>query len=53
MMNKFLVIGQTTTQLLYMKGEMRCNFEGRVDICFNQSEDDDFDWLIGVSIHPK
>jgi hypothetical protein len=36
-----------------MKGELRCNFERAGNVCFNQSEDDDFDWLWGVSIDPK
>ncbi|XP_048731650.2 uncharacterized protein LOC125648686 isoform X2 [Ostrea edulis] len=37
---------ETTTQLLYMKGKLRCNFEDSGDRCFNQSKEDDFDWSI-------
>ncbi|XP_061188058.1 uncharacterized protein LOC133196138 [Saccostrea echinata] len=34
------------TKLLYMKGNMQCNFEGNIDTCFVQDKSDDFDWKI-------
>ncbi|XP_062574914.1 MAM domain-containing glycosylphosphatidylinositol anchor protein 2-like, partial [Saccostrea cucullata] len=37
---------ESSTKLLHMKGEMKCNFEGGVDTCFNQDTSDDFDWTI-------
>ncbi|XP_055998178.1 uncharacterized protein LOC125647869 isoform X2 [Ostrea edulis] len=44
-----MVVGRcakTSTALLNMKGGLNCNFEGNVDICFDQDKSDDFDWTI-------
>ncbi|XP_062580468.1 uncharacterized protein LOC134242415 [Saccostrea cucullata] len=36
----------TFSSLLFMKGEVKCNFEGNKDICFDQDNGDNFDWII-------
>ncbi|XP_055998172.1 uncharacterized protein LOC125646625 isoform X2 [Ostrea edulis] len=36
----------TSTQNLYMKGEVKCDFEGNQDLCFEQDKGDNFDWKI-------
>ncbi|XP_062580467.1 MAM and LDL-receptor class A domain-containing protein 1-like isoform X2 [Saccostrea cucullata] len=36
----------THSSVLYMTGEVKCNFEGNKDICFDQDQKDNFDWII-------
>ena len=36
----------TLAEVLKMTGSLKCDFEGNQNVCFNQSERDNFDWTI-------